>query len=146
MVTITLKENYLLTYVQCKSGKHPNLEVLMPISQVIPFILQEQICPSCYAKDADIVRKCTEPYIVQIEDMSNSISAKDTHFNNFPVEKILYTVNCERDGLSLFFPERMKWRDNLKIRMCPACGSEKYKIKGKFDVRLILTPKSMIPG
>ena len=145
MKVIDYKKDYMIVHVKCDSVRHPDLEILMPISQDSPIVLQFHVCPSCYSNDADVVRKYDEPYRVRIEDIPRDAHARRTHENGSAVGTMLYSLKCEGKckELSLFKPLRMRWKDKLDIKMCPVCGSDRYKFNGKYDANLTLTPKNL---
>jgi len=141
MKSLSLRD-YVVIGIECVSD-HPKLNIYVPDSEEIPYVIEKGICPCCLATENVRLKRYEGTHELIITDTQRSFRPHyDRSWWGQSREAILYSLRCIGGGeLSFIQPKNMSWRDNIKLKACPVCGfdSRASDLK-KHDVKIKLDP------
>ena len=121
--------NYIGFHVSC-NNEHPDLTVYIKNYTPVPYLPRSESCPVCEEKAK--IKK------LGVFDLTFSEKLDGLWKSDVLLHGVLYSLKCkECDNLSFIKPSFQRWKENLKIKTCPVCGSNDFTINKHYvDLKL----------
>ena len=121
--------DYVGFHVSCEN-EHHELKVYIKNDSLIPYLPRSESCPVCEEKAK--IKK------LGVFDLTFSEKLDGLWESNVLLHGVLYSLKCkECDNLSFIEPSLQRWKENLKIKTCPVCGSNDFTINKHYvDLKL----------